>query len=65
MFIIYMETINPFYPSVAFYNETSHMICSANQMNGFYRTCNTGLKWVMIVHIGKRLTLKKIFLSSK
>ena len=26
--------------------ETSHLICSANQMTGFYMKCNTGLKRV-------------------
>ena len=26
--------------------ETSHLICTANQLTGFYMKCNTGLKWV-------------------
>ena len=34
-----------FIPSVAFHIETSHLICRANQMTGFYIKCNTGLKW--------------------
>ena len=38
--------INPIQPSVAFHIETRHLICSANQMTGFYMRCNTGLKWV-------------------
>ena len=37
--------INPFEPSVAFHIE-SHLICTENQINGFYMKCNTGLKWV-------------------
>ena len=37
---------NPFRPSVAFYIETSYLICTANQMTGFYMKRNTGLKWV-------------------
>ena len=37
---------NPFQPSVAFHIETSQLICTANQMNGFFMECNTGLKWV-------------------
>ena len=38
--------INPFERSVAFHIEISHLICTENQMNGFYMKCNTGLKWV-------------------
>ena len=30
--------------SVAFHTETSHLICSANQITGFYMECNVGLK---------------------
>ena len=37
---------NPFRPSVAFNIETFHLICIAKQLTGFYRECNTGLKWV-------------------
>ena len=37
---------NPFQSSVAFHVETSHLICSTNQMTGFYMTSNTRLKWV-------------------
>ena len=35
-----------FQSSAAFHIEPSHLICSANQMTGFYMKCNTGLKWV-------------------
>ena len=35
-----------FQPNVAFHIETSHLICSANQITGFYMKCNTGLKGV-------------------
>ena len=41
--------INPFtpcQPNVAFHIETSHLICCANQMNGFYMECDNRLKWV-------------------
>ena len=38
--------LNPFQPSVAFYIETSHLSCTANQMIWFYMKCNTGLKQV-------------------
>lgn len=35
----------PFQPSVVFQLETSHLIWSADQMNGFYIKCNR-LKWI-------------------
>ena len=38
--------INPIQSSFAFHIETSHLICSANQMNDFYMECNTVLKRV-------------------
>ena len=37
---------NPLQPSFAFHVETSHLICTTNQMTGYYMKCNTGLKWV-------------------
>ena len=43
-----MKTFNPFLPSVAFHIGTSHLICSVNQISGFYMKYNTGLKWVKI-----------------
>ena len=33
-------------PNFAFFIETSHFMCAANQMTGFYIKCNSGLKWV-------------------
>ena len=38
--------INPFQLSVAFHIEICHLICTANQMTGFYVKCKTVLKWV-------------------
>ena len=38
--------LNLFQLGVVFPIETSHLICSTNQMTGFYTKCNTGLKWV-------------------
>ena len=38
--------INQFQPRFALYVETSHLICCANQMTGFYMKYNTGIKWV-------------------
>ena len=32
--------------SIVFHTETSHLICTANQMSDFYMKCNTGLKGV-------------------
>ena len=37
---------NPFQPIIAFYIETSHLICTANQVTGVYMKRNTELKWV-------------------
>ena len=53
---IFPRTVNIFQPSIAFHIETSHLICSANQMTGFYMKCNTELKWVK----SAKFTLKKI-----
>ena len=33
-------------PSVAFHKECSHLYCRAEQLTGFYRKLNTGLKKV-------------------
>ena len=41
----------PFQPSVAFHIETRHLICTANQMTGFYMKCNTGLEWNNLINI--------------
>ena len=38
--------VNPFQYIVTFHIETSHLMCTAYQMTGFYKKCNTGLKWV-------------------
>ena len=35
-----------FQASVAIHIETSHLICNAIQITGFYTKCKTGLKWV-------------------
>ena len=52
-----MYILNLFQSSVACHIETSHLICSENnlicsenQMNGFLIKCNTGLKWVKPFH---------------
>ena len=39
---------NPFQPSVAFHIKTSHLICSPNEMAGFYMKCNTRLKSIWV-----------------
>ena len=38
--------LNLFQPGVVFRVETSHLICSTNQMTGFNTKCNTWPKWV-------------------
>ena len=40
--------INPFQPTVSFHIETSHLICSVNQVTCFNMKCNTWLRWVKI-----------------
>ena len=36
--------VNPFQPSAAFHIETSHLICTGNQITCFFMKYNTGLK---------------------
>ena len=38
--------LTSFQLNVVFDIETSHLICFANKMTGFYIKCNSGLKWV-------------------
>ena len=38
--------LNPFDPNVTFHIETSHLICNPNQVTGFCKECNVGLKWI-------------------
>ena len=40
------RSVDPFWPSVVFYIETSHLNYSANQMTGFYMKYNTALKYI-------------------
>ena len=37
---------NSFQCSVAVHVDNSHLICTANQMTGFYKKYNTKLKWI-------------------
>ena len=41
--------INLFQSTVVFHIETSHLICTANQVTSFSIKCSTGLKWVEFV----------------
>ena len=46
-------TLTHFRPvSAAFHVQTSHLICNANQITGFYMKCNNGLKRVKCCYIG-------------
>ena len=38
-----LPPFNLFQPIVVFYVATNHLMCTANQMIGFYMKCNTGL----------------------
>ena len=40
------QCIKPFQPNVAFHIDTSHLICNANKMTGFYKECNNERKCV-------------------
>ena len=40
-----VTNLNQLQPSVAVHIETSHLICSATEMIGFYMKYNAGLKW--------------------
>ena len=40
--------INLFQSSLTFQIETSHLVCAANQMSGFYMKNKAGLKWVHV-----------------
>ena len=44
VFLSRNRSINLLHPSVVFHIETSHLICCADQMTGFYMKCKTGLK---------------------
>ena len=46
----HIQRIIPLQSSVAFHIETSHLICSANQMTGFYMKFDTGVKLVNLAH---------------
>ena len=41
-----VDLLKPFQPSVAFHVETSHLICTENQMTGSFMKCKTCPKWV-------------------
>ena len=40
------------YFRVAFYIETSHLICTANKATVFYMKCRAGLKYHTLAHFG-------------
>ena len=41
--------------------ETSHLICHANQINGFYMKCNTGLNCVKTLQNGVKITTLGVY----
>ena len=59
------QLINPFQPSVAINIETSQLICTANQMTGFYIKCNTGLKWVNQICCSYHTETSQLICSAK
>ena len=69
LFWISIESqVHPLQFSVAFYVETSHLICFANQMTGFSIKCNTGLKLVkgiIYIWLGSKYKFAAIFNSTQ
>ena len=47
------------YNSVVFHIEISHLICTANQMTGFYMKWNTELEWINQSPVSFRIYAKK------
>ena len=39
---VYLNSFNPFQTSISFHIETSHLICTVNQMFGFYMELTLG-----------------------
>ena len=54
---------NPFQPSIAFHKGTSHLICTANQVTGFYTKCSSGLKLVKLKYFMVQNSLKIVILT--
>ena len=42
----WVARVNLFQPNDTCHKETSHLVCTAKQMTGFYMKYNIGLKWV-------------------
>ena len=57
--LIFSTTFNLFEPTVAIHIVTSHLICSASQLTGFYVKCKIGLKWICAKHVVKGFRLIK------
>ena len=47
------SNLNQCEPSVAFHTETSNLICTVNQMTGFYMKYKIRLKWVTRLYVKK------------
>ena len=62
---INLSLVAPYQSSVAFYIDTSHLICTANQMTGFCLKCNTGLKSVNMNKTSKLFGNTKLSPSMK
>ena len=62
---------NPFQPNVGLRIETSHLICTPNQMTGFYKKCNTGFELgyicskTIFIHIYQYLPKVTGFISNE
>lgn len=59
-FSIWRDWLILLYASLAFYKETSHLVCTANQMSGFYIKCRAGLQWFNVETTPNKLTEVKL-----
>ena len=57
LFAILASKLNRFHASVRFHTEISHLICTINQITGFYMKWSIGLTWVKG---NKEISIKKM-----
>ena len=48
MLVLLFSLLTHFNPALKIHIETSHLICTVNQMIGFYMKYNAGLKWIKL-----------------
>ena len=63
-FEMFRILFNSFLPSVAFRKETSRLICSADQVAGFYMKCSAGMNWVKRMLIAQIMPSHELWMPS-